>query len=49
MAGEKLWNTSKVAVLNFFWDFVHEFETRAREGNQTGFYKHLKTMDLEGK
>ena len=37
------------AVLCFFWDFVRKLETRTREGNQAGFYKHLKTMNLEGK
>ena len=32
-----------------FWDFVRKLETRNREGDQAGFYKYLKTMDLEGK
>ena len=36
-------------MLSFFWDFVHKLETRTREGDQAGFYKHLKTMNLEGK
>ena len=49
MAGKKLWKVRKAAVLSFFWDFVHKLETRTREGNQAGFYKHLKTMTLEGK
>ena len=26
-----------------------QLETRTREGDQAGFYKHLKTMNLEGK
>ena len=39
----------KAAVLNFFWDFVRKLETRNREGDQAGFYKHLKRMNLEGK
>ena len=39
----------KAAVLSFFWDFVRKLETRTREGDQAGFYKHLKTMNLEGK
>ena len=30
-------------------DFVRKLETRAYEGDQAGFYKHLKTMNLEGK
>ena len=36
-------------MLGFFWDFVRILETRTREGDQAGFYKHLKTMNLEGK
>ena len=36
-------------MLSFFWDFVRKLETRIREGDQAGFYKHLKTMNLEGK
>ena len=36
-------------MLSFFWDFVRKLETRPREGNQAGLYKHLKTMNLEGK
>ena len=39
----------KAAVLSFFWDFVRKLETRTREGDQADFYKHLKTMNLEGK
>ena len=36
-------------MLRLFWGFVRKLETRAREGDQAGFYKHLKTMNLEGK
>ena len=39
----------KAAMLSLFWDFVRKLETRAREGDQAGFYKNLKTMNLEGK
>ena len=39
----------KASVRSFFWDFVRKLETRAREGDQAGFYEHLKTMDLEEK
>ena len=39
----------KAAVLSFFWHFVCKPETRTREGDQTGFYKHAKMMNLEGK
>ena len=49
MAGKNLRKVRKVAVLSSFWDFVRKIETRAREGDQVGFYKHLKPMDLEGK
>ena len=46
---KKLWKVRKAAALSFFWDFVRKLETRNREGDQTGFYKHLKTMNLEEK
>ena len=49
MAGKKPRKVRKAAVLRFFWDFVRKLETRTREGHQAGFYKHLKTMNLEGK
>ena len=49
MAGKKLRKVRKAAVLSLFWDFVRKIETRTREGDQAGFYKHLKTMNLEGK
>ena len=39
----------KAAVVSVFWDFIRKLETRTREGDQAGFYKHLKTMNLEGK
>ena len=49
MARKPLRKVCKVAVLNVSWDFVRILETRAREGAQAGFYKHLKTMNLAGK
>ena len=49
MAGKNLRKVHKAAALSFFWDFVRKFETRAQEGDQTGFYKRLKTMNLERK
>ena len=49
MARKKLRKVRKAAVLSFFWDFVRKLQTRTREGNQASFYKHLKTMNLEGK
>ena len=36
-------------MLSLFWDFVRKLETRTREGDQASFYKHLKTINLEGK
>ena len=49
MAGKNLRKVRKAAVLSFFWDLVFKLETRNQEGDQAGFYKHLKTMNLEGK
>ena len=49
MAGRKLRKVRKAAVLSFLGGFVRKLETRNREGDQAGFYKHLKTMNLEGK
>ena len=49
MAEKKLRKVRKVVLLSFVWDFVRKLETRTREGDQAGFYKHLKTMNLEGK
>ena len=49
MTEKNLRKVRKAAVLSLFWDFVCKLETRSREGDQAGFYKHLKTMNLEGK
>ena len=49
MAGKNLRKVHKAAVLSSLWDFVRKLETRTREGDQAGFYKNLKTMNLEGK
>ena len=49
MANKNLRNNYKAAVLSLFWDFVRKLETRNREGDQAGFYKHLKAMNLERK
>ena len=49
MAGKNRRKVRKAAGLSFFWDFVRNLETRNREGDQAGFYKHLKTMNLKGK
>ena len=49
MAGKTLRKVRRAAVLSFVWDLVRKLETRTQEGDQAGFYKHLKTMNLEGK
>ena len=49
VAGKNLEKVRKTAVLSFFWAHVHKLEARAREGDHVGFYRHLKTMNLEGK
>ena len=49
MAGKNLRKVRKAAVMSFFWYFVRKLETRNREGDQVGFYKHLRTTNLEGK
>ena len=49
MAGHNLQKVCKAAALSFFWDCVHTLEARSREGDQAGFYNHLKTMNLGGK
>ena len=49
MAGKQLRKVRQAVVLSLFWDFVRKLKTRNREGDQAGFYKHLKTMNLEGK
>ena len=49
MAGKSLRKARKAAMLSFFWNFVRKLETRTRKGDHAGFYKHLKTMNLEAK
>ena len=49
MSGKKLRKVRKAAVLSLFWNFVCKIQIRNREGDQAGFYKHLKTMNLEEK
>ena len=38
-----------IVYATFVWYFVRKLEICTREGGQVGFYKHLKTMNLEGK
>ena len=49
MAGKNLRKVRKAAVLSLFWNFLRKLETRTREGDQAGFYKHHETMNLERK
>ena len=49
VACKNLRKVCKDAVLSFLWAFVRKLETRVREGDQAGLYKHLKGMNLEGK
>ena len=37
------------AVQRFLEEFVSQLEIRIKDGDQTGFYKHLKGMCLEGR
>ena len=38
----------KTAVLSFFRTHVCKLEESVRGGDDAGFYRHLKTMNLEG-
>ena len=49
MAGKNIRKLHKAAMLSFLWDFVRKLVRRTRERDQAGFYKHLKTINLEGK
>ena len=48
-AGKNLRKVRKAAVLSFFWDFVRKLETPNRKDDQAGYYKHLKTVNLDRK
>ena len=49
MAGMNLRKVRAAAVLSVFCAFVRKLETRVREGDQAGLYKHLQMTNLEGK
>ena len=49
MTGMNVEKVRKAAVLSFFQAHVRKLEASVREGDQVGFYEHLKTMNLEGK
>ena len=36
-------------MLSFFWAHVRKLEAGVPEGDHAGFFRHLKTMNLEGK
>ena len=46
---KQLKRTWAEAAQRFFEDYVSQLEERIRKGDQFGFYKHLKGMDVEGK
>ena len=46
---KQLIRTRAEAVQRFFEDYVGHLEGRIREGDQFGFYKYLKGMNVEGK
>ena len=47
--GKRLKHVRFEAVQSFFKEFVSKLEVRIKDGDQAGFYKHLKEMDLEGR
>ena len=48
-ATKQLKRAKAEGVQRFFEEYVSQLEGRIREGDQFGFYKHLKEMDVEGK
>ena len=48
-AGKRLKRVRFETVQRFFEEFVSQLEVRIKDGDQGGFYKHLKGMDLEGR
>ena len=48
-AGRNLEKVRKTAVLSFFWVHVRKLEASVRGGDHAGFYRRLKTMNLERK
>ena len=49
MTGKYLRKVRKAAVLSLFWAFGRKLKVHVRGGDKAGFYRHLKTMNLEGK
>ena len=48
-AATKQLKCARADVQRFFGEYVSQLEGRIREGDQFGFYKHLKGMDVGGK
>ena len=48
-AATKQLKCARADVQRFFGEYVSQLEGRIREGDQFGFYKHLKGMDVKGK
>ena len=48
VASKNLEKVRKTAVLSFFWALVRKLKASVREGDHAGFYRRLKTMNLEG-
>ena len=48
-AGKRLKSVRFEAVQRFFEEFISQVEVRIKDGDQAGFHKHLKGMDLEGR
>ena len=48
-SSKQLKRTRMEAAERFFEDYVSQIEGCNREGDQFGFYKHQKGMDVEGK
>ena len=44
-AGRRLKRARIEAVQRFFEEFVSQLEVRIKDGDQAGFYKHLKGME----
>ena len=49
VTSKQLKHTRAEAVERFFEDYVSQLEGPIREGDQFGFYKHRKEMDMERK
>ena len=46
--GKAFKRAQQEGVVNFLEEYALELEQHSREGNQFCFYKHLKSLDVEG-